>query len=169
MKAAVFISYALSDAATADQVRLILHESGISCWIAPREAQPGETWVASIDSAMSEVKALLLLFSSAANTSRHVARELQLAEAANIRTLCVRIDQAEPSGNIQYFLAHAQRLDIAKDQLSSRARQLELVNAVKALVDSPPDQTRRSKYLLISVITAVILFLIGAALVILRH
>jgi hypothetical protein len=162
MKAAVFISYALSDAATADQVRQILHDSGISSWVAPRDAQPGETWVESIDSAISEVKAIVLVFSSAANTSRHVARELQLAEAADIRTLYLRIDEAEPSGNLRYFLARAQRLDTPKDQLSSRERQLELVRSVKALIEVPVTQPRRPSDVMISAITTLVLLLIGA-------
>ena len=71
----VFISHARTDKWVAKQVIAALAAEHISCWTAPRDA------LAALDKAIPEARVLILLLSTASNSSPQVERELALAAA----------------------------------------------------------------------------------------
>ena len=60
-KRSVFISHASKNFKVADNIRDILETRGVSCWIAPRDIQPGQQYGASIVDGISASSVFLLL------------------------------------------------------------------------------------------------------------
>jgi hypothetical protein len=73
----VIVSYATIDKPTADAVCARLEERAIRCWIALRDILAGMDYAEKIISAIDSAK--MLIFSSHANTSKHVIREAERA------------------------------------------------------------------------------------------
>src|SRR5215813_12531898 len=75
----VFISYSQVDKTTADAACATLERAGIRCWVAPRDITPGDEWGAAIIKALDQCRAIVLIFSSSANNSRQIRREVERA------------------------------------------------------------------------------------------
>jgi nucleotide-binding universal stress UspA family protein len=75
----VFISYASQDAAVANSIVENLEQQGVKCWVAPRDVKPGAPYADAIIRAINEAKAMVLVLSSSATDSSHVAREVERA------------------------------------------------------------------------------------------
>src|SRR5271163_455626 len=75
----VFVSYSHHDKPQADAVCATLEAKGIRCWIAPRDVIPGQEWGAAIVDAIQSSRVMVLVFSSHANASPQIRREVQLA------------------------------------------------------------------------------------------
>ena len=80
----VFISYSHVDKATADATCATLEQAGIRCWIAPRDIMPGDEWGAAIVKAIDQCRAMVLIFSSSANSSKQIRREVERAVNAGV-------------------------------------------------------------------------------------
>src|SRR5687767_11191069 len=100
----IFISYVEEDRARAIQTCDVLELAGIHCWIVPRDIAPGRTWGAAIIEAITQCRVMVLIFSSRTNLSRQVARELERADSKRIRVVPFRIENAVPSGDLEFFL-----------------------------------------------------------------
>jgi hypothetical protein len=74
-----FISYSSLDKPTADAACAMLESLGIRCWIAPRDVMPGREYGAAIVDAIHQSRVLVLVFSSHANQSPQVGREVERA------------------------------------------------------------------------------------------
>jgi hypothetical protein len=107
----VFISYAKGDKPVADAVCATLEARGIRGWIAPRDVLPGTDWGDSIVRAVAESRAMVLVFSSHANGSSQVKREVNLAIEKAIPIVPFRIENVMPSGSLEYFLDVTHWLD----------------------------------------------------------
>src|SRR5688572_14914381 len=107
----IFISYASEDAAVADLVRNGLEQAGVACWIAPRDIKPGTSFPAAITAAIRGCRALMLLLTAQANTSRHVLSEVELAFNAGKPILAVLIGKVTPSPDLQYFISTSHWFD----------------------------------------------------------
>ena len=104
MKKQVFVSYSSPDKAKADAIREALEEENISCWIAPRDLSAGAQWGAGIVDAIKECEAVAVVFSDAANRSPQVAREMELAVSNRRPLIPIRVADAMPTDDMQYFL-----------------------------------------------------------------
>jgi formylglycine-generating enzyme required for sulfatase activity len=107
----VFISYVEEDRTQAIQTCDVLELAGIHCWIAPRDITPGRTWGAAIIEAITQCRVMVLIFSSRTNLSRQVARELERADSKRVRVVPFRIENAPPSGDLEFFLGSIQWVD----------------------------------------------------------
>lgn len=132
----VFISYSTQDQSAADCVRQILESSGMACWIAPRDIMPSETWAASIVRAIENCQVMVLICSSHSNESRQVARELQLADNQKVPVIPFRLEDAEPSDEMKYFLENTQWLNAYPEPVDSYGDRL--VGAVRELLTPKP-------------------------------
>ena len=132
----VFISYSTQDQSAADCVRRILESSGMACWIAPRDIMPSETWAASIVQAIENCRVMVLICSSHSNESRQVARELQLADNQKVPVIPFRLEDAEPSDEMKYFLENTQWLNAYPEPVDSYGDRL--VGAVRELLTPKP-------------------------------
>jgi hypothetical protein len=120
----VFISYVEEDRAHAIQTCDVLELAGIHCWIAPRDIAPGRTWGAAIIEAITQCRVMVLIFSSRTNLSRQVARELERADSKRIRVVPFRIENAAPSGDLEFFLGSIQWVDAFEGPFDSHLAQL---------------------------------------------
>src|ERR1700680_1164357 len=131
----VFISYVEEDRLTAVEICNMLDEENVSCWIAPRDVDPGVKWATAILDAIASSRILILVFSEDANRSDHVEREI--AEASDNKTIIIpfRIKNTQPTGTLKYYLSGVQWLDAVKPPL---ARHLDsLVVRAKRLLSGP--------------------------------
>lgn len=122
----VFISHAMEDQAAALALCTTLEAAQIKCWIAPRNITPGMTWPAAISAAIRESRLMLIVFSAYADRSPHMAREVELADRRSMAILPVRIEPVEPTGDLEYFLANRQWIDVDPRNLPERAEYIVL-------------------------------------------
>ena len=104
MKHDVFISYSSFDEAIARDVCRVLEENGICCWIALRDAKPGNPYACEIMSGIEESKMLLLIFSSNSNVSEHVASEIEEAFNKKKPIIVFLIENKPMTQELKYFL-----------------------------------------------------------------
>ncbi|MCC6774893.1 MAG: toll/interleukin-1 receptor domain-containing protein [Gemmatimonadaceae bacterium] len=107
----VFISYGRSDKPVADAVCARLEGRGIRCWIAPRDVRPGQQYGEALGDAIRDAKALVLVFSSHANQSSHVAKEVEAAVRHGIPLIPFRIEAVDPNSTLGYFINSVHWLD----------------------------------------------------------
>lgn len=131
----VFISYSQPDKSAAEIVCELLERNGIQCWIAPRNIPAGVTWANSIVRAIEDSRAMALICSSHANESRHMARELELADARRLPIVPIRMDKSELSGDLQYFLHNTQWFDAFPGEISNHGERM--VATFRQLIDMP--------------------------------
>lgn len=128
----VFISYAKDDKHWAEQVCTQLEDAGIGCWIAPRDIAPGVTWPAAITEAIRQCRAMIIIFSTHANQSPHMAREVEVADSRHVPIIPVRVEEIEPAGDMEYFLGNRQWFDLQRGMLERRIAGLP--EAISALI-----------------------------------
>jgi hypothetical protein len=104
MSKRIFVSYSSPDAEKANLIREALEDHDISCWIAPRDLSAGTQWGAGIVQAIQSCEAVVVLFSDAANRSPQVAREMELAVSNRKPLIPIRVADAMPTDDMQYFL-----------------------------------------------------------------
>lgn len=107
----VFISYASEDSAAAQAVCGGLENSGIRCWIAPRDIAAGSNYPAAIVEAVESATALVVILTKDAGASRNVLSEVEQAFQAGKGLLPFRLDAAALPASLDYFLSPTQWLD----------------------------------------------------------
>lgn len=106
----VFVSHHSSTRDVAMHVTRFLEAHGITCWVAPRDVRPGEDWDAEISRGLGTSAAFILLFSQGADDSRHVKRELMMADQAGLPVFLLRLEDIQPD-RLQYLLVAQQWID----------------------------------------------------------
>jgi hypothetical protein len=107
----VFISYAQEDKPIADAVCAKLESRHIRCWIAPRDVPPGSDFPEAIINGIDGGKVVVLIFSSHANNSPHVIRELTNAVNKGRIIIPFRIEDVIPSKSMEYLISVPHWLD----------------------------------------------------------
>ncbi len=107
----VFISYATPDKKAADAVCASLEQKGIRCCIFPRDGIPGKSFAETITEFMASCKVVVLMLSSHANASKHISREVEMAVRRGLTVIPFRIENVQPSGSLEYWIAEAHWLD----------------------------------------------------------
>jgi TolB-like protein len=107
----VFISYASQDVSAADALCAALEAAALPCWIAPRDVRAGESYAAAIVQAINSCRLVLLVLSKSAIDSPHVLREVERASSKKRPVLSIRLDGAELTPELEYFLSAHQWLD----------------------------------------------------------
>lgn len=108
----VFISHSSKDKTAAEAVCEALEAQRIRCWIAPRDIGLGvRSWPAAILQGIISCRAMVLIFSSHANESEDVGREVERAVSHKVAIVPLRIENVPPAGIIEYFLSSHQWLD----------------------------------------------------------
>lgn len=100
----VFISYSSKDEGIANAVCSTLEDRKIRCWIAHRDERVGEKWSKAITQAIDDCQIMVLVFSSSADASEQVERELVVAAKRGKIILPLRVEATEPSGTFAYHL-----------------------------------------------------------------
>jgi TIR domain len=128
----VFISYAQQDKATADAACAKLEADGIRCWVAPRDVPPGTEWAGAIVDAIDHCRAMVLVFSSNANQSKQIHREVQRAFEKEVPVVPFRIENVAPQKGLAYYMGPVHWLDALTPPLEQHLQRLS--TSVQALV-----------------------------------
>jgi formylglycine-generating enzyme required for sulfatase activity len=107
----VFISYSSADKGVADRICASLEQSGITCWIAPRNIEPGADFPTAIVDGVNSARAFVLVLTEHAAASPHVLSEVGHAFNGKKRIIPFRIWQQTLPEDLEYFLAMTQWLD----------------------------------------------------------
>jgi hypothetical protein len=128
----VFISHSHVDKATANATCATLEQAGVRCWMAPRDIRPGDEWGAAIVKAIDQCRVMVLIFSSNANNSKQIRREVERAVHAGATIIPVRIEDIAPTEAMAYFMSTVHWLDAMTAPLD---RHLQvLTESIKALL-----------------------------------
>ncbi len=97
----VFISHSAKDKPVADAVCATLENGGVRCWIAPRDIVPGTQWGEAIIDAISSSQVMVLVFSSNANESQQIIREVERAVSKGIPVIPFRVEDVDPNKSLE--------------------------------------------------------------------
>ena len=137
----VFVSYASGDKVVADAVCSQLESvHRIRCWIAPRDIMPGASWAESIIDAMDQSRIMVLIFSSSANASMQIEREVERAVHKGVFIIPLRIENTPPTKTLEYFISAPHWLDALSEPLADHVAKLAV--SVKALLAKPKVMAR---------------------------
>ena len=128
----VFISYSAKDQTTADAICEALEAQDISCWIAHRNVPFGASYPGAIIGAINSSRILILVFSSSSNSSNDVLHEVEKAFSNEIPIIPFRVENVQPSLDMQYFLSTPQWLNAITPPLEFHLERL--VDSVGALL-----------------------------------
>jgi hypothetical protein len=120
----VFISYRHEDQTVADRVCEALERHHVDCWIAPRDMPPGEDWPTGIVEGVQQCHTFVLVLSENCQNSRHIARELELADSHALRIVALRIQDVQPPPQLLFFLGNVQWLDAFGDRFDASMARL---------------------------------------------
>jgi len=113
--ARLFISHAHDDADAAARIVAYLESHGMPCWISSRDIPPRAIYADAITEAMQACSACVVLLTSAANQSKALKRELELASHYEKPFIPIRVDGVEPAAGLDYYLRNTQWVEYARD------------------------------------------------------
>ena len=168
----VFVSYATADRKQALSVCKAIERRGTRCWISSRDVQPGENYQEAIVQAIRNARAMVLVFSQAANNSDEIKKELSLASRYHVPVMALRIEDVEPSDAFAYELSTRQWIDAFEGWDKSIDRLTQTIDQMSApsgsstasATVSPVHRTKRRLPNRILGIVAAVALLIAAAL-----
>ena len=143
----VFISYAKGDKQSAFEICQALEAKGVICWIAPRDVRPGKVYAAEILRGIVQSQAFLLILSGHANRSRFVSAEVERAYSKGIPVIPLRLEDVEPSENLELFIAAKQWVDVWPGPLSDHLDRMtkNLIRNFSLKVETPVSETAKPK------------------------
>jgi len=109
---------------------------GVRCWIAPRNIRPGREYASAIMDAIDSARLMVLIFSSHANVSPQIHREIERAVSKGLTIIPVRIEEILPTSGMQYFLGSIHWLDAITPPIAAHLD--KLAETVKANLESAP-------------------------------
>ena len=120
----VFVSYASEDKTVADAVCGTLEANGVRCWIAPRDVIPGQPYGEAIIEAIHGCRIMVLIFSSHANASGHIPKEIERAVSKGVTIMPFRIEGVTPGKSLDYFIGSVHWLDALAPPLEGHLQKL---------------------------------------------
>lgn len=129
----VFISYASENRAIANAVCALLERRGLRCWIAPRDILPGMNYAEALIEAIGAARVLVLVFSSHANQSPQVMREVERAVSRGMPIVPFRIEDVPPSKAMEYYISAPHWLDAITPPVERHIERL--ADTVRVLLD----------------------------------
>ena len=135
----IFLSYSSRDKLIADAICSRLENQGIRCWIAPRDVNPGSDYSDQISEALERSTAMVMVFSSGSNSSRHVKSEIDRAFSLDKVIIPFRVENVELDKGLAYYLSKTHWLDALTKPLEQHIDRLAgTIRKVSGLDGSPP-------------------------------
>src|SRR3954447_15867385 len=139
MEPLIFLSYASRDKLVADAICSRLENQGIRCWIAPRDVNPGSDYSDQISEALERSTAMVMVFSSGSNSSRHVKSEIDRAFSLDKVIIPFRVENVELDKGLAYYLSKTHWLDALTRPLEQHIDRLAgTIRKVSGLEGPPP-------------------------------
>ena len=133
----VFISHSAQDKKVSETICAALEQSGIRCWIAPRDVRPGKSFPGEITRAIQHSKMMLLIFSRHSNSSEQVLREVQLAVDSHLPIVRLRIEDIPLSDDLRYYLSTPHWIDALSHPVSKHIP--AVASAIRELLEQTTD------------------------------
>jgi hypothetical protein len=137
-----FICYSTHDRATADAAYAALEADGIRGWMAPHDISAGAEWAGAIVAAIDRCDVLVVIFSSHANASKQVSREVQRAFERGVPVVPLRIEDVAPAQALAYYMGSVHWLDALPPPVEPHLRQLAAAVRAAAPEPSPHNAAR---------------------------
>jgi len=134
----IFISYSSKDQKSAEAICTAIENRGFPCWISSRDIGPGENFQSQIVRAIRGAKIMVLVFSSNANNSEEIKKELVLAGQSSLVVIPVRVEDVTPDDAFAYEFATRQWIDVFEDWEHAIARVIRQIESVVG--DDEPKQ-----------------------------
>lgn len=110
MKYDFFISFAEEDRTYVEELNKTLRQHGLTSWVYYREIRGADDWTEAINDGVKNSKTAVLIASKYAFDSKHVHREITLADKANLPLICILIENIPLPGKFDYFFADLQHI-----------------------------------------------------------
>lgn len=110
----------------------MLESNGVRCWIAPRDVTPGLEWSECIIEAIKECRIMILVFTTHANDSSQIRREVERAVNHGVVILPLRVEDVIPGSALEFFIGNVHWLDALTPPLETHLR--SLAGTVKILL-----------------------------------
>ena len=107
----VFISYSSKNKVIADALCHYLEEHHIRCWIAPRDIPPGDSYADQIDSAITNCKVFVFIFSKDSAESQWCSKEIDIGLRERIILIPFRIDDHPLQKRMRLYLGDRHWID----------------------------------------------------------
>jgi len=108
----VFISHSSLDSHIAFMLCKALEKQEFKCWIAPRNVKVGFPYAESIVDGIENSKTLIILFSTNANNSSGVLKELEVANNSQIPIIPIRIEDIFPTKSMKFYIMANHWVDV---------------------------------------------------------
>jgi hypothetical protein len=115
----IFISHSEHDLPIALDIVQTLEADFFKCWIAHRDIPPGSTWMGAIVDAIVASQMMVVVVSAHSQTSKHVLREVTIADDEKVPFVPFCIDNSTMSKDFRFFFSTAQRLDALGHSMTS--------------------------------------------------
>lgn len=135
----VFISHSSADKQAADATCAALESAGVRCWIAPRDVRAGREYAEEIIGAIDSSRIMVLVFSTSANDSGQVRREIERAVSKGLTIITLRIEDVTPTKSMEYYLDSIHWLDAITPPLTEHLNHLVAQVQANLNVDTAPD------------------------------
>lgn len=132
-----FISYSSQDRPSADLLRGLLLERGVSCWMAPYDVPPGSKYAHVINDALERCACLVLLLTQAAQQSQFVEREVERAMTYGKPIIPVELEPVELNSGFKFYLGNRQIIPLPQLRREAPAFQ-HLVDGICRHLPAPP-------------------------------
>jgi hypothetical protein len=169
----VFISCSSHDRTVGNATCAILERHGYRCWIAPRDIMPGREWAEAIVEGIAGAKIFVLIFSTNANDSPQVRREVERAVHHGLVVVPLRIENVPPSRSLEYFMSAPHWLDAMTPPLERHLDHLaevvgRLLGETEAATPAPPPATQAREPAWLSILSLALLVATPAVAALLR-
>lgn len=126
----IFISYSSKEKETAKRVCSFLEKNKFTCWIAPRNVDPGENYPTQIVNAIRKCEVLILLASENTNVSGHVSNEVSIAFDNKKPIIPFKIQDVKFSDEYLYFLGRKHWIEAHGNIEAGLEKLLETVSRI---------------------------------------
>ena len=132
----IFISYSSQDLSISMDICQKLEETGLTCWMAPRDIDTGISFAKAIIEGIKCSQNILLIYTANSNISEQVLREVDRAVHFEKRLLVFKLDDQKYSESLEYYLCKADSIDATKGKYQQYLKQIE--NKVRLLTKAKP-------------------------------
>jgi hypothetical protein len=172
----IIISYNKDQKNTARKLVSHLESKGYSCWLDPRDVEPGTDKIEAFKNAVEKAKLVILIFSTLADKSDDIIIQYDLAFDNDIPIIPFVVSDVEITVSMQHFLnthdwinAHDATFDEAVSNLidlieNDEETVIEKSSPKQKKTQQSSQLTQKQKNIAIAVISVIILIIVGIIL-----
>lgn len=110
-----FISHSSKNTTNAKYLVSRLEAEGIKCWVAPRDIRAGAAYAAEIVAGIESSELFIVLISEESLASRHVEREVNIADNLKKSIYPVKLIDIEIYGGLSFYLSVSQEIRLFEE------------------------------------------------------